>query len=128
MNYNNILFLDIETVSQFETYNHLPEDWKELWDLKAGIINRNKEDETSESVYHRAGIYAEFGKIICISCGYIMGSGEDKKLIIRSYCGDDEKNCCANSQKCCSTGAATWKNISAPIMERNLTTLTSAGV
>ena len=91
MLFNNILFLDIETVSQYETYNHLPEDWKELWDLKATIINRNKLEESSESVYHRAGIYAEFGKILCISCGYISGTGEEKKLIIKSFCGEDEK-------------------------------------
>lgn len=91
MNFNNILFLDIETVSQYETYNHLPEDWKELWDLKAGIINRGREEETSESVYHKAGIYAEFGKIVCISCGCIQGTGDDKKLLLKSYFGDDEK-------------------------------------
>ena len=91
MQFNNILFLDIETVSQFETYHHLPDDWKELWDLKAQIINRNKEEETSESAYPRAGIYAEFGKIICISCGYLQGHGEEKKLNIKSYCGNDEK-------------------------------------
>lgn len=90
MNLNNILFLDIETVSQYETYNHLPDDWKELWDLKAGILNRGREEETSESVYHRAGIYAEFGKIICISCGCIQGQGEERKLVIKSYCSDDE--------------------------------------
>jgi 3'-5' exonuclease len=91
MNFNNILFLDIETVSQYETYNHLPDDWKELWDLKAEILNRGKTEDTSESVYHRAGIYAEFGKIICISCGYILGTGEEKKLIIKSFSGDNEK-------------------------------------
>ena len=91
MQFNNILFLDIETVSQFETYHHLPDDWKELWDLKAQIINRNKEEETSESAYPRAGIYAEFGKIICISCGYLQGYGDEKKLIIKSYCGNDER-------------------------------------
>ena len=91
MNFNNILFLDIETVSQYETYNHLPDDWKELWDLKAGIINRNKEEETSESAYPRASIYAEFGKIVCISCGYLQGSVEDKKLVLKSFCGHDEK-------------------------------------
>src|SRR6476620_10071896 len=91
MNFNNILFLDIETVSQFETYNHLPDDWKELWDLKAGIINRNREDENSETAYPRASIYAEFGKIICISCGCLQGIGENKKLVLKSYCGDDEK-------------------------------------
>ncbi|MGZ5287194.1 MAG: 3'-5' exonuclease [Flavisolibacter sp.] len=91
MNFNNILFLDIETVSQYETYNHLPDDWKELWDLKANIINRNREEETNESAYPRASIYAEFGKIICISCGYIQGSGQDKKLVIKSFGGHDEK-------------------------------------
>ena len=91
MNFNNILFLDIETVSQYENYSHLPDDWKELWDLKAGIINRNKEDETSESSYPRASIYAEFGKIICISCGCLHGSAENRKLVIKSYCGHNEK-------------------------------------
>ena len=91
MNFNNILFLDIETVSQFETYGHLPAEWKEMWDIKAQFLLRNKESETSETVYERAGIYAEFGKIICISCGCLQGNGEDKKLVIKSYCNDDEK-------------------------------------
>ncbi len=90
MNFNNILFLDIETVSQFETYGDLPDDWKELWDLKAQILLRNKETETSESIYERAGIYAEFGKIICISCGYLQGSGENRMLVIKSFGGDNE--------------------------------------
>lgn len=91
MNFNNILFLDIETVSQFETYEHLPAEWKEMWNIKAQFLLRNKESETSETVYERAGIYAEFGKIICISCGCLQGNGEDKKLVIKSYCNDDEK-------------------------------------
>jgi 3'-5' exonuclease len=91
MLFNNILFIDIETVSQFENYEQLPADWKELWDLKAGVLNRNKEGESSETIYQRAAIYAEFGKIICISCGCIQGQGEQKKLVIRSYSGHDEK-------------------------------------
>ena len=91
MNFNNILFLDIETVSQFETYLHLPEEWKEMWDIKAQFLLRNKETETAETIYERAGIYAEFGKIICISCGCLQGNGDDKKLLIKSYCGNDEK-------------------------------------
>jgi len=90
MNYNNILFLDIETVAQYETYHHMPADWKALWDVKAGMLIRNKETETSETVYHRAGIYAEFGKIICISCGCLQGNGDDKKLVIKSFVGEDE--------------------------------------
>ncbi len=88
---NNILFLDIETVPQYPAYNDMPEEWKELWDHKAAYLIRNKEDETSESIYNRAGIYAEFGKIICISCGIITGNNEDKKLLIKSFYGNDEK-------------------------------------
>lgn len=91
MNFNNILFLDIETVSQFESHVHLPDEWKELWALKAQFLLRNKELETTETIYERAGIYAEFGKIICISCGCLQGNGEDRKLVIKSYCSDNEK-------------------------------------
>jgi uncharacterized protein YprB with RNaseH-like and TPR domain len=91
MNFNNILFLDIETVSQFETYEHMPADWKEMWDTKAQFLLRNKEAETPETIYERAGIYAEFGKIICISCGCLQGNSEDKKLVIKSYCNPDER-------------------------------------
>lgn len=91
MTLNDILFIDIETVSQSETYEHLDPEWKDLWDLKAKFINKNSPEETSDSAYHRAGIYAEFGKIICISCGYIYGTGEDKKLLLKSFCGEDER-------------------------------------
>jgi uncharacterized protein YprB with RNaseH-like and TPR domain len=91
MKLNNILFLDIETASQFENYQHLPEDWKPLWDYKATQLIRNKESETVETIYERAGIYAEFGKIICISCGYLQGNGQEKKLVLKSFCADDEK-------------------------------------
>jgi len=88
---NNILFLDIETVPQYPGYNEMPQEWKTLWGLKAQYLIRNKEDETFETIYPRAGIYAEFGKIICISCGVIQATGIDKKIIIKSFAGDDEK-------------------------------------
>ena len=68
---HNILFLDIETVSQYPTYNEMSPEWKGLWDLKSVYLLRNRENETSESIYGRAAIYAEFGKIICISCATI---------------------------------------------------------
>ncbi|MBO9562155.1 MAG: 3'-5' exonuclease [Niastella sp.] len=88
---NNILFLDIETVSQYPAYEEVPEEWKELWGLKAAHLIRNKEEETVESIYNRAAIYAEFGKIICISCGFIYGNGESRKFVLKSFYGHDEK-------------------------------------
>lgn len=89
--FHNILFLDIETVPQHSSFDLVPNDWKDLWSKKAEVLLRSREDETTDSIYPRAGIYAEFGKIICISCGYIQGSGEQKKIILKSFAGDNEK-------------------------------------
>jgi uncharacterized protein YprB with RNaseH-like and TPR domain len=88
---HNILFLDIETVSQYATFDGLPHDWKELWAKKAEGLLRNKEDQTKESIYERAGIYAEFGKVICVSCGILQTNGNQKKLLLKSFAGHDEK-------------------------------------
>ena len=91
MNFNNILFIDIETVAAFESYHHMPDDWRDLWDHKANSLIRNRETETPDAVYNRAGIYAEFGKIVCISCGCLQGTGEERKIIIKSFYGEDER-------------------------------------
>jgi uncharacterized protein YprB with RNaseH-like and TPR domain len=89
---SNILFLDIETVSQQSSFETLSEEWKSLWKRKAELLLRNnKEGETHETIYGRAGIYAEFGKIICISCGVLQGNGAERKIILKSFCCDDEK-------------------------------------
>ncbi len=88
---SNILFLDIETVSQYSSFDEVPDAWKELWSRKAEFLIKDKQPGGAETVYNRAGIYAEFGKIICISCGVISGSGEEKKLSLKSFFGHDEK-------------------------------------
>ncbi|MBL0153867.1 MAG: 3'-5' exonuclease [Chitinophagaceae bacterium] len=88
---HNILFLDIETVPQYPAYTDLPENWKKLWDLKSASLIKHYEGQTEETIYPRAGIYAEFGKIVCISCGVIQGNGDQRKLILKSFAGDDEK-------------------------------------
>ncbi|HLN53017.1 MAG TPA: 3'-5' exonuclease [Lentimicrobium sp.] len=81
----DVLFLDIETVSQYANYHELPETLMKLWEHKAGFIRRDEMD-TPESLYSRAGIYSEFGKIICISVGFLR----DNHLRIKSFAGDDE--------------------------------------
>lgn len=88
---SNILFLDIETVPQYASYEGLPDEWKDLWNRRAEVLLRNREEETVDSIYNRAAIYAEFGKIICISCGIISGGGDHKKLSLKSFVGDDEE-------------------------------------
>lgn len=88
---SNILFLDIETVPQQSGFDLLPAEWQSLWKRKAEALLRNREDETPESIYGRAGIYAEFGKIVCISCGVLQGGASDRKIVLKSFCCDDEK-------------------------------------
>lgn len=88
---NNILFLDIETVPQYPSYSELPDDWKQLWDTKSNSLVKYHEGQTNETLYPRAGIYAEFGKIICISCGVLQGAADQRKLILKSFAGNDEK-------------------------------------
>src|SRR5436190_4491887 len=87
ININNILFLDIETVPQHPHFDDAPKAIRDLWEKKSRFLIKDN-DETPDSIYRQAGIYAEFGKVICISCGYFSA---DKKFRIKSYCGDDEK-------------------------------------
>ncbi|MCG8411651.1 MAG: ribonuclease H-like domain-containing protein [Bacteroidales bacterium] len=85
----NILFLDIETVPQYPDFENVPETFKEFWEKKSMYFRGD--DQSSADVYQRAGIYAEFGKIICISVGIIISKGKKSKLRIKSFFGDDEK-------------------------------------
>ncbi len=91
INLENILFLDIETVPQCCNYDELEGPMKELWDKKAGSFRKDIVQETPADLYPRAGIYAEFGKIICISVGFIRMENQQTTLKIKSFYGDDEK-------------------------------------
>jgi hypothetical protein len=86
---DKVIFIDIETVPMFPSHDLLSEKWKRLWERKSGFIA--KEDETAEDLYDRAGIYAEFGKIVCISIGIIRCIEGKKSLRVKSFFGDDEK-------------------------------------
>jgi DNA polymerase elongation subunit (family B) len=83
----NVLFLDIETVPQIPDFEGLDDKFKKLWEKKSMQLKRNKPDATADELYTSAGIYAEFGKIVCISCGFTSGN----EFRIKSFYGDDEK-------------------------------------
>jgi len=85
-----ILFLDIETVPNFSSYSEVPEIEKELWDKKTHFL-QEKENKTAEELYAKAGIYAEFGKIICISVGLLKQKKGKWHFFQKSFFGDDEK-------------------------------------
>ena len=85
----NILFLDIETVPLESDFTLLDPQMQELWEKKSIYIR--KEDQSAEDVYQRAGIYAEFGKIVCISAGFVFVKGGERYFRVKSFYGDDEK-------------------------------------
>ncbi|MFZ4613738.1 MAG: 3'-5' exonuclease [Bacteroidia bacterium] len=90
---NKVIFLDIETVPQQKEFELLNEEQKKLWEQKAKFDSAYKSGEISLSdTYQRAGIYAEFGKIICISFGYVALEKGQRELRIKSISDKDEKN------------------------------------
>lgn len=84
----DILFLDIETVPSSSSYDELDSDFQNLWDKKSKQFRT--EEQSAADVYDRAGIYAEFGKIICISVGLIKEKNPFT-FRLKSFYGDDEK-------------------------------------
>lgn len=83
----NILFLDIETVPEFANYNELEDNVQELFGQKTKY--QRKEDFSPEEFYERAGIWAEFGKIICISVGYFVSIKSERNFRVTSFYGDE---------------------------------------
>jgi len=87
----NILFLDIETVPQERTFDALDDDTQNLWEEKTKFI-RKRDEITVEESYGRAGIFAEFGKVVCISVGYIhLSVAGGRKYRTTSFFSHDEK-------------------------------------
>jgi hypothetical protein len=85
----NIVFLDIETVSAHRSFEDLNSDWQDLWKRKAR--NLLKEQQTEADIYDQASIYAEFGKVICIGVGLIRRGKDGTQFRVKSYYGDDER-------------------------------------
>jgi hypothetical protein len=92
INIYDLIFIDIETVPQRISHAELSGPMKDLWAVKHSFLKQ--EGETSEDGYlKRAGVYAEFAKVICISIGYFRADKETKQRTfrIKSFFGDDEK-------------------------------------
>jgi hypothetical protein len=90
--FKDILFLDIETVAMTGDHNQLSERFKTQWARKASFLKR-QENQNDEDLFHeRAGIYAEFGKIIVIAIGKYVDNGKGTiGLKTKYFANDDEK-------------------------------------
>jgi len=92
-----LLFLDIESVSGVKNYASLPDTLKKQWQKKVRFL-RNQYDhlEDEEAIFsasyqEKAGIFAEFGKIICISVGILTEKQGKNTFRLKSFQGHDEK-------------------------------------
>jgi len=93
MNYsfNHLIFIDIETVSQKPAFDELPENLQNQWIKKAQTINNDSDVSPQELYFEKAGIYSEFGKIICISIGFLYHKEDNLSIKIKSIANHDEK-------------------------------------
>lgn len=87
---DKVLFLDIETVPQVYQFNDLDEKTRDLFEAKTRFLQ--KDDVGYAQLYDdRAGIYAEFGKIVCISVGFVNQTATGRQIRMKSFYHDDEE-------------------------------------
>jgi DNA polymerase elongation subunit (family B) len=86
---NQVMVLDIETVSQRKSFEELPKLLQELWAQKVKHLLR--EDQMPADAYPTAGLYAEFGKIVCLSVGVFHQRNGDMGFRVKSFVESDER-------------------------------------
>lgn len=97
-NIEKLLFFDVETVSQYKDLDELPKDQLKLWNsyydnFKERVTDKSKlpipeSNLTKKEVYRQtAALFPEFGKVVCVSLGFVMKGGKTK---FESFYGKDE--------------------------------------
>jgi DNA polymerase elongation subunit (family B) len=88
--FEKILFLDIETVPQAYQFEQLDDKSKALFEAK-NRFQISPEKPIEQIFEERGGILAEFGKIVCISVGMLHEGSQGKSIRLKSYYHDDEE-------------------------------------
>lgn len=89
---NDALFIDIETVPSHPGFGSLDPEWQSLWIGK--LSKTMPENLSAEDTYQeKAGIMAEFGRVVCIACGYFSEDKNARRTLfkVRAVAGEDEK-------------------------------------
>ena len=87
---NKVLFLDIETVPIKYNFEQLSPEFQKLWEEKT-LWQRKDEFTPAEFYKKKAGVMAEFAKVICISVGYLFSEKGENHFRVKSFYGDEEK-------------------------------------
>ncbi len=98
---DRVMVLDIETVPIAQSYDELSEEMKTLWSEKAKRLQFGETEKTAEELFEKAGIFAEFGKVVCISSGIFIkadvpGRENAYQFRVKSFYGSDERQILLN--------------------------------
>lgn len=89
----NLLVIDVETAPVEPKLESLPKAMQVAWESKAS--KHRKEDVAPQDYFfERAAIFAEFGRIVCISVGYFLKDNESTDKLnfrIKSFSGREER-------------------------------------
>ena len=92
MDITKVLFIDIETVSEKSAFEELSPEMQEFWSHKGKYWIKDEEEGAIADTYRqKAGIFAEFAKVICISAGFIYRKEGKNEIRLKSFYGDNEK-------------------------------------
>lgn len=87
---SQVLVIDIETASTAPRYDLLDDSWQELWTEKTA--HQIPEEMTPGNFYEkRAGVMAEFSRVVCISIALFTRTQAGPGLRLKSIYHDDEK-------------------------------------
>lgn len=86
---DRLLFLDIETVPEKRSFDELDDETRQLWDDKSRY--KRGAEKTAEEFYDHAGIWAEFGRIICISVGFLVYRGRSRSFRVTTFHGEEKE-------------------------------------
>jgi uncharacterized protein YprB with RNaseH-like and TPR domain len=90
LQFEKILFLDIETVPQAYQFEQLDDKSRALFEAK-NRFQISPEKSIEQIFDERGGILAEFGKIVCISVGMLHEGSQGKSIRLKSFYHDDEE-------------------------------------
>lgn len=92
---NRVLFIDVETANEHESYIDLSDDLRYLWQQKMKRSIKGLDQESIEPIlealfYDKGAIYAEFAKVVCISVGYLSFETDHYEFRTKSFVHQDE--------------------------------------
>lgn len=91
---SKLIFIDIETVAKTAKYDELPENFKKLWSERCEYLRHQFEDnadkDDAQLWEYKAGLHAEYNKVICVSFGRLHFKEEGTIFNVKSIYGDNE--------------------------------------